>query len=271
LKGLLLMLRFRSFLSGVAICLIVASVFVSRSWAQSAPAPEKATLAFDIVSVKEVQPNPGEISNWNSTGNGFTARTTVENFVQNAWKFVLADQVVGLPGWAKSENFEFVGKMDPDTFANFRKLPSDQQSEQWSRMMQSILTERFQMQAHSETRPMSAYALVIAKGGSRLKPGVPGKYGWGAGPGSITSHSLAMPTLSDLLSSSLGRVVVDRTSLSGVYDVSLTWSPDDQRGQSDNGPSLFTALEEQLGLRLESSRLPVPVLVIDHIEKPSAN
>lgn len=265
------MLPLRFCLTGIALPLGLTLLPALRSCAQGTPALEKTAPAFDVVSIREAQPEPGTTFSWRNTGNGLDAMTTVENFVQNAYNFVLEDQIVNLPGWAKSERFEITAKMDPDTYATFEKLSDNEKDQQWTRMLQSILTSRFHMQAHSDMRPMPVYALVIAKGGSRLKPAVPGPHGWSTGRGRITSQSLDIATLSTLLSGSAGRIVVDRTALTGQYAVSLAWTPDDQRGMPDSGPSLFTALEEQLGLRLESSRAPVPVLVVDNIERPSAN
>lgn len=234
-------------------------------------ASTKTDLAFDIVSVREAHPEAGLSSSWRTTGDGFRAMTTVENFVQNAYDFVLEDQILNLPGWATSDKFQFAAKMDPDTYAAFNKLSEGQQDRQWDRMMQSILVDRFHMQAHSATRSMPVYALVLAKGGSKLKPSPPGTPGWSTGPGRIAGHGMDLSTLAGSLSRSLGRIVIDRTGLTGQFDVTLTWTPDDQQALSDSGPSLFTALQEQLGLRLESTHAPVPVLVVDHIEKPSAN
>ncbi|MGA8110922.1 MAG: TIGR03435 family protein [Acidobacteriaceae bacterium] len=241
------------------------------SRAQTAPPPANVPLAFDVVSVKPAQPEPGVASSWRAASDGFSATTTVENFVQSAYNFVLDDQILNLPGWAKSERFEIAAQMDPDTSAAFNKLPRDQRDRQWDRMMQSILTDRFRMQAHSETRRMPVYALMVAKNGPRLKPAAAGSADWSAGPGRIAGHLVDMSLLSTLLSGSLGRIVVDRTGLTGHYDLTLTWTPDDQQALPDSGPSLITALEEQLGLRLQATRAPAPVLVIDHIEKPSAN
>ena len=239
--------------------------------AQTAPPSANIPLAFDVVSVKPAQPEPGVASRWRATSDGFRATTTVENFVQTAYNFVLDDQILNLPGWAKSDLFEIAAKMDPDTAAAFNKLPPDQQDRQWDRMMQTILADRFRMQAHRETRRMPVYALVAAKGGPRLKPAPAGPANWSAGPGRIAGHLVDMALLASMLSGSLGRIVVDQTGLTGHYDITLSWTPDDRQALPDSGPSLFTALEEQLGLRLQSTRAPAPVLVIDHIEKPSAN
>jgi uncharacterized protein (TIGR03435 family) len=265
------MLQFRPRLTALALPLACLLIPAAPARAQTIPDAASPPLAFDAVSVREAQPDPKVVSMWNTTSDSFRATTTVESFVQSAWEFVLEDQIIGLPGWAKSERFAIAAKMDPDTFAAFSRLPGPEQAGQWQRMLQNILTTRFQMRAHQESRPMPVYALRIAKGGPKLKTAAPGPGGWSAGGGRITGHSMDMSTLAGLLSGSLGSIVVDQTGLTGKYDLTLTWTPDDQRGLPDSGPSIFTALQEGLGLRLESTRAPVPVLVIDQIEKPSAN
>lgn len=227
---------------------------------------------FDIVSVRAAHPDVGTVLYWRSTGDGFTAITTVQNLIQRAWNLTLESQTVNLPGWARSDLFEVAAKMDPDTYAGFRKLAGDEQERQWRGMIQTILADRFRMVAHSESRPMPVYALVAAKGGTRLRPSNSHEEaGWSTGHGRITGRAMEMPNLADRLSDALSRMVVDQTGLTGAYDISLTWTPDDERGPADSGPSLFTAIDEQLGLRLEFTRAPVPVLVIDRIEKPSPN
>lgn len=251
------------------LALVLTLLPVARS--QTAANPQNAPLTFDVVSVKAAHPAPGVASSWSTTADGFRAMTTVRNFVQNAFNFVLEDQILKLPGWAPSDLFEIDAKMDPDTAAAYNRLPHNQQDRQWQRMLQSILADRFQMRAHSETRPMPVYALVPGKAGPRLKAAASGPGGWSTGRGRITGRQMEMSTLAECLSTSLGRIVIDRTGLTGPYDVSLAWTPDDQPAPADSGPSLFTALQEQLGLRLESTRAPVPVLIIDHLEKPSAN
>ena len=259
----------------LAIGLALTVVAAIPSGAQtSGPAVDNQTpaLSYDIVSVKPAHPAPGTSFYWRTTPDGFTATTTVQNLIQNGWDFMLEDQMVDLPGWAKSDLWEIVAKMDPDTYAAFRKLSDDQQDRQRRRMIQAILADRFRLQAHRESRPLPVYALVVAKGKSKLTPADPrADGGWSTGHGRIAGHRMETSDLADRLSGALGRIVVDRTGLKGDYNVTLTWAPDDQPGLPDSGPSLFTALEEQLGLRLEPTRAPVPCLVIDRIERPSAN
>ena len=166
-------------------------------------------------------------------------------------------------------------------------------------MMQSLLADRFKFAAHRETRELPVYALMLAKNGSKLKEAIPensypngikDEQGRGVAgmmritPGHIEGQAIPIANLLGVLTQVTGRTVVDRTGLTGKYDISLQWTPDEPQtlptaadganrepSQESSGPSIFTAIQEQLGLRLESAKGPVEGLVIDHVEKPSAN
>jgi uncharacterized protein (TIGR03435 family) len=159
--------------------------------------------------------------------------------------------------------------------------------------LRALLAERFQLTLHRETKEQSVYALVVAKGGPKLQQGQAKEATGPRGPmmrmgrGELSGQGVELEMLTRTLSSQLGRTVIDRTGLKGNFDFKLTWTPDP--GQSagppgglpagadappppdPNGPSVFTALQEQLGLRLESQKGPVEMLVIDRVEKPSEN
>ena len=173
---------------------------------------------------------------------------------------------------------------DPDVAA-FTKLDSDQREA----MLRQILAERSNMTAHHEIRELPVYALSVTKGGPKLKesaidPSVPASTRRGGGVqmsmGMIAAHECAIPFFLSMLSRQLGRTILDRTGLTGNYDLTLRWSPDNgtttstnatDGSQSDSLPSIFTAVQEQLGLKLESTKAPADVLVVDHIERPSQN
>jgi uncharacterized protein (TIGR03435 family) len=149
-------------------------------------------------------------------------------------------------------------------------------------MLQAVLAERFQMKVHQEDREAPIYALIVAKNGSKLKEATEaGADSLNVERGQIIGHSLSLQELAKgLTGGNTGRVVVDRTGLTGKYDFTLTWTPDQgaappgpDGGATENvpGPSIFTAIQEQLGLKLEPAKGPVKTLVIDHIERPSAN
>jgi uncharacterized protein (TIGR03435 family) len=159
-------------------------------------------------------------------------------------------------------------------------------------MLQSLLEERFRLVMHKETREIPVYALVVAKGGSKLKPappdtdcpiGVPcSRAGGGPATGLLLSDA-DIPNLVNILSVFSRRMVVDRTGIQGHFEIKLPpWTPPDMLGTQPilddrepapdpNGASLFNVLEEHLGLRLQSTRAPVDIYVVDHVERPSEN
>lgn len=177
---------------------------------------------------------------------------------------------MGGPSWIESEKYD-IDAMEVDSLAGAT--------------VQRLLADRFRLTLHHETKELPVYALVIEKNGPKLqeaKPGVgissdgrgyarPGGIFWGEEqrPGStrreLTGYATPITLLVDALSIRLGRPVLDQTGLKGNYKFNLHWTPD------ASGPSIFTALHEQLGLDLESTKGPVEILVIDHIEKPSEN
>jgi uncharacterized protein (TIGR03435 family) len=153
-------------------------------------------------------------------------------------------------------------------------------------VLQPLLSERFQLRIHRETRMMNVYSLVVAKGGPKLQPAVEdGKPGWARYGTQITAHKFDIRRLSSSLAGNLNMPVIDKTGLSGLYDIDLKWTPDPNRPdfgdvhdpapvQAPNPnrpPEIFTALKQQLGLELKAEKGPVEVLVIEHAERPSAN
>jgi uncharacterized protein (TIGR03435 family) len=160
------------------------------------------------------------------------------------------------PEWIDSERFDILAKFPPETPE--REVPL---------MLQSLLAERFNLAVHRETRQFSAYALVIAKGGAKLHPAEApqGSYRFKALAGHATGFSISMPMFADRLSRpdfQLDRRVVDFTGLEGTFDIKLDW----------DDASIFTAIQEQLGLKLEARKVPLEVLVVDRVNRvPTAN
>jgi uncharacterized protein (TIGR03435 family) len=180
--------------------------------------------------------------------------------------FQLQDsQIAGGPSWLESDRYDIEAKTGRP-----EKIAPDQMPQ----LMQDLLGERFHLKFHRETREIPVYALTVARSGPRLKPAAEGETaGMNTHPGSKTSQTVATASTMDLLAkyvgNRVGRIVIDKTGLTGVYDFTLTWAPDS--AADSTAPSLPTALQEQLGLRLESQRAPVEVLVIDSISRPSEN
>lgn len=236
----------------------------------------------------------------------------LEMIVREAFR-VEEDRIIGLPSWAKTARYDIQAKVAPEDAQKLGKLKVDQRAS----MMLPLLEERFGLKYHHETRELPSYALVVAKGGPKLKvstvpednqppgpgddakaggpgggprPGGPGPNPRGGhfvrmmGPGHLEATGADLQPLTRILSRALGRTVVDKTGLTGNYDYALNWTPDiatappmkgplpaDAAPPDPVGPSLFTAVEEQLGLKLESEKGKVDVIVIDRIEQPSAN
>jgi uncharacterized protein (TIGR03435 family) len=136
-------------------------------------------------------------------------------------------------------------------------------------MLQALLADRFKMKVHDETRSLPVYALTIAKDGPRLPRASTPDGGTSSGPRIIAAKGATIDVLARMLADVLTKPVLNRTGLTGIFNVKLDFAP--LQGPSDAGPSLFTAIQEQLGLKLEATKGPVQVLVIDSAEKPDAN
>jgi uncharacterized protein (TIGR03435 family) len=167
-------------------------------------------------------------------------------------------QIIGGPAWVNSEGFDIEAKGDHSA--------SDAQLGQ---MVQSLLADRFKLALHRETRQLPVYALVVAKNGPKIRESTAARPGMAGGPGQLDAQKISLQVFTQTLGRQLDHPVLDQTGLTGRYDFKLNWSPDES--DATGGPSIFTAVQEQLGLKLETQTGPVEVLVIDHAEKPSDN
>lgn len=260
---------------------------------------------FDVASIKSADPSERRVSIQFLPGGTFRASgITLKFLIQEAYD-VREFQISGAPGWAGSDRYDITAKVD-DSSGNRAlpddptKLTADQRKtfqEQQRQRIQALLVDRFQLKAHRDTKEMAIYALVAAKSGPKLKEakaddrptegfkdaGARRGPGMRMGRGQIMGQMVPMQFLAQVLSQQLGRTVVDKTGLTGNYDFTLEWTPDQAQGggfpgepkdgtpPAEPGPSIFTAIQEQLGLRLESQKGPVDILVIDRVEKPSEN
>ena len=185
-------------------------------------------------------------------------------------------RVVGGPDWLGSDDYEIQAKIEDSMYAAMQKMNSAQQREQVKLMEQSLLADRFKLEVHFETREMPGFALVIAKSGPKLRPAKDGESSrLSVRQNEMTATAISMDQWihSPFIG---GRVVVDQTGLTGTYDFTLTWSEQSVASGAgqENGadaPSLFTAVQEQLGLKLVPTKVPVQVIIVDSIERPSAN
>ena len=253
---------------GGAACLIAAATTALSGQGAAATA-----VRFDVTSVK---PNrSGTLAQRVTTpgpGRFVAINVTVEDLVAEAFR-KQASQIVNLPPWTKSRRFDVQGTTD--------------EAADWSRLMQMLqrlLADRFKVAAHGEVRDAPAYALVVDRNGPRFQPVpenscTPGEGGCGGfsnAPGRVIGRRVTTAQLARILSGPrTGRVVTDRTGLSGYFSFELTWAPDP--GSADvNAPppiepsagSIFTAVRDQLGLRLEPATVPTDMLVIDRIAEP---
>lgn len=206
--------------------------------------------------------------------NGFSARhTTVFALLLNAYEIRPTEDIPGLPSWARSEEFDIDAKMDDELASSLQKLPDQEVVLRRRQMLQRLLADRFKLRAHYEAKERSIYALVIAKGGPHLIATTGSDTGHGSswGHGHIEIHAGSVSDFAFCMSDMLDRFVVDNTGIKGRFNVQLTWTPHDLQDQGAPGPTVFTALQEQLGLKLVPSKGPVPILIVDHLEKPSQN
>jgi uncharacterized protein (TIGR03435 family) len=238
-----------------------------------------AKPAFDVATIKPNE-NGGSGKGFGIRGRTFsTFNTSLADLIVFAYD-VHSKQILGGPDWVDKEKYDITGV--PDT----EGAPSNRQ---WKMMVQKLLAERFQLTFHNEKREMPVYVLSVAKGGPKnLKKSdaigdgfsvpirnVPGGFTMpirNAEMGDFTSFALQGAVLD--------RPVLDQTGITGRYDFTLTWAPNGTEfggglppmAPTDNPPAnLFTAIQEQLGLKLEAVRAPADVMVIDKAQKASAN
>jgi uncharacterized protein (TIGR03435 family) len=229
--------------------------------------------SFEVASVKVGAPIPaGETYNINlgtvSHGTLTLTNTTLADCLRFAYSLT-SDSLIAGDGWIKSKEYRYtiVAKAAPET-----------SRDEMLRMLQALLTERFKLEFHREPREMSYYALIPGKKGAKIEPAQTDVAGADdrTVPGRIVRRQMSMLILATLLArfEFRGATVLDQTGLKGLYAVNLEWTPSPNVNAESNanadapaGPSLFTALQEQLGLRLEARKGPVEVLVIDSAEK----
>lgn len=241
---------------------------------------------FEVATIKPSKSDNPRGPRMMQNTDGISFRGVPVNLMINESFGVEDDRVVGEPAWVKNR-YDVEAKVDAEDAAKLENLTIDQRKA----MLLPLLQDRFNLKYHHETRELPIYALVVAKGGVKMKPGAPDQpkpHVAMRGRGRIESTGTTN-MLSHVLSRELERVVEDKTGLTGNYDYTLEYTPDDAGmpmggggggdaapGRGDRspdvaGPSLFTALQEQLGLKLEATKSAVDVIVIDHIDLPSEN
>jgi uncharacterized protein (TIGR03435 family) len=261
-----------------------AAVIVTILWfsaalaAQEFPTDTDSVLTFDVVSIKSLNgtarsrmPGPQQ-----SQGRFARAAATLRQLVQYAYD-MQPSQVTGGPAWVSTSRFQVDARTEPTT------TPAQMRA-----MVRHMLAERFALKAHADVRERPIYRMVVDRRDGKLGPGIyridDAECG-GSSPqpchlalwsGGLTSSGMGLPQLAAALFNSstttgVDRPVIDQTGLTGMFGFTLTFSSFDTGPQVSDDPSIFTALREQLGLKLERARGPVELLVIDSVERPTPN
>jgi uncharacterized protein (TIGR03435 family) len=264
----------------------------------SGPSADARPLVYEIVSVKPHKFDDNR--QWTRLlPDGYSAASiSLQELVVQAYGFgtnPMTDQEVARqPSWFRSERFDINARVNSDDVAVLQKsmefkgltaqvaamrdhVPTMRMS-----MLQELLADRFKIKVHHEIKQVSIYALVIAKGGPKLNESKSDditKASIDASDGKIIVRGMPLIFVLRMLTQELGRPVLDRTGLNGNYDFTLKWTPDQEQlpsgsniaASDTSGPSIFTAVQEQLGLKLEPTKSPMDTIVIDHVEMPSEN
>jgi uncharacterized protein (TIGR03435 family) len=259
--------------SGAAHALTLKRAEGDAAWAIPAPAEMMAKDADPDWEVATVKPSDPDGKNSGVHMNGrqvVIQRQTVESMLLFSYG-IQKKQLAGAPDWIESDRWDVVGTADVPGKPNLKQLQS---------MERKLLAERFEFRSHVESREMAVYAVMVAKGGPKLEKSAGDPNGLIAENDNETGGQRVMhmtnSTMGDfalLLKFFVDRPVVDQTGLAGRYDFQLRWTFDESQVPTDGtaAPSLFTALQEQMGLKLEPVKAPADVLVIDKVERPSGN
>jgi uncharacterized protein (TIGR03435 family) len=261
--------------SFLVVCLVPMAGCL-RAAAQQAAVPD-SRLTFEVATIR-ISKSLTEHESINiSPGGRFQASMTVRSLIERAYG-IRDFQLAGGPKWLE-EKYEIIATSDePADMSKMSPEEEDQLFERDGQRMRALLQDRFQFRFHRLTKQESVYALVVAKGGPKLNAPKPSERHrlYTQGSGRLACYSASMAEFVDELNEIVeDREVVDRTGLNGRFDFSLKWTPDElleaNTGGDQSGPSLFTALQEQLGLKLQSARGPIDLMVIDQIKRPSEN
>ncbi|MDW5266342.1 MULTISPECIES: TIGR03435 family protein [Acidobacteriaceae] len=232
------------------------------------PMAADAHPSLEVATVKPADPN--ETGNFIVGGHRLVIEAqTVNDLISFAYA-VHRKQIVDGPAWLGTESFDIDGQADLPGVANLHQVQE---------MLQKLLQDRFGLKLHRDKRDLSIYAIKVAKGGPKLAQSTENAYGLptqsGHGQGGQQQRKFTNNSMSDFalgMQAYMDRPVIDETNLPGRYDFTLKWTPDNvPTNEPGAAPGIFTAIQEQLGLKLEATKGPADVLVIDHIERPSAN
>jgi uncharacterized protein (TIGR03435 family) len=259
----------------MAIQYVTALVIALPSLANAQPVAEDEK--FDVASIRPSRSDTNPPAIRFMPGGGLVAtNVTLTLLIQIAYD-IRPDQLSAGPPWADSAQFDINAK---GPIENLLLAPETDRKRITSMRLRALLDERFKLIVQRRSKDRSGYALVVAKNGPKFTPSVSSERGRlrQTGIARVTGEGAKMETLAKLLSVRLGEDVVDKTGLTDHYDFTLSWIPEPETGSPalstpvyTPGPSIFAALEEQLGLRLEPQKIAAEFLTIEHAEKPTDN
>jgi uncharacterized protein (TIGR03435 family) len=248
------------------------------------------TLQFEVASIKPADPDAHGSSMMTDRVGGLNATNMPLRALITAAYGIRDFQLSGAPGWVGTERYDIIAKperiLETTEPADPRTMTDGQlkvRNEQWQERVRALLAERFGLLVRKETKEAPIYVLTVAKGGPKLTVvTTPGdRQGMSVNRGRMQGFAGTISSLATNLADVVGRQVVDHTGLTGKHDYVLEWTPDapvteEQAGDAPQpsnspGPTIFTAVQEQLGLKLESTKGPVDTIVIDRVERPSPN
>jgi uncharacterized protein (TIGR03435 family) len=249
--------------------------------------------SFEVASIKPSDPGQrGSRAQVQPGGRVVISGIPVRDMMTLAYR-VRDFQITGGPGWLETDRWDIEARAEEGSFSPPTSPPDPNTPDPMSIRLQSLLEDRFRLKIHHETKELPIYELTISKGGSKIKlsedqtfpgqplpppqPGSVPRGGLRRSPGSMMGAAIPISVIAMSLSQQLGRPVVDKTGLQGLYDFKLQWSPDPSPAAGrdaavdQDGPSIFTALQEQLGLKLDPAKGPVDIIVVDSAQKPTEN
>lgn len=278
---------FKAVVGGFLIVSLDLSLLNAQATHKAPTLKTTTALAYNVAAIHS---SKDDAANWsiNEVGDTLSVHNaSIREMIAEAYS-IREDLVVGLPSWANTNHYDIQGKIlgaDPDTLKTVTDI-------QHRAMLQALLADRFQLTVHPKTMERPVYELRVEPNGVKLRPvatmslnaGTDKSTFHGAAPGSLNTHfsgteaelighAVSMEKVAFVLSMPVNRSVVDRTGLSGVYDIDLTWNPHDDSTNvgTEDKPGLFTALNEQLGLKLVAARGPVQTIAVDDVHLPTEN
>jgi uncharacterized protein (TIGR03435 family) len=294
-RTLCVMILSITLLSGVSLCVH----FVEAENRASVP-------SFEVATVKPNHTGDGSTSIWRRNGSYRVQNLTLKEIIRIAYGLQSETQVSGGSDALLAQHFDINAKVEDQQQASMAKMSSEDQRQQMALMLQSLLAERFMLKVHWQKKELPVYALVVGKDGPKFKPFAPQSEtreaslkpaaSSAAHPGfsmtvnsagaEVTAIGEPIDALARMLANQKeaeGRSVIDRTGLNGKYDYTMHWTPQQDaqtpkaadigisQPAGGDGPSLFTALQEQLGLKVKADKGEVATIVVDHVEQPSEN